>query len=59
MEADKLGITTKEIFRMLRLEGFTKKVESVRTIGTLMVLALNAHLPSIYLIEKRNLRFGK
>ena len=27
MEAAKLGITTKEIFRMLRLEGFTKKVE--------------------------------
>ena len=27
MEAVKLGITTKEIFRMLRLEGFTKKVE--------------------------------
>ena len=27
MEAVKLGITTKEISRMLRLEGFTKKVE--------------------------------
>ena len=27
MEADKLGIITKEISRMLRLEGFTKKVE--------------------------------